>query len=87
MKRMLRWIGGGIVLLAGVWCLALLQMRYDEADIKKAIAAISQRPGFTHCSAVVISRLRGQVKVQCDEGRFVVDVVKGIIGGDDGREM
>ncbi len=75
-----RWIAGFAVIIGGVLTLSYLQGRFDHGDLKKALQAIQIRfPETSQCQARLISRFQGKVEVTCDQGAWVVDVVRGTI--------
>lgn len=85
----MRWLRRGLalgVLVVGLLALSYLQGRFDRADEKKALLALREKiPSTEGCQSVMVSRLRGLVRVECAEGSWLVDVVRGHIGGDYGK--
>ena len=83
---LMRWSAAILVLLLGVLAVSYMQGRFDEGDLKKAIAVIEARyPDATRCQVELISRLRGHLKVQCwrndQQEEWIVDLVHQTIGG------
>jgi hypothetical protein len=84
--RVLRWCLGILVVVAGVITLSYLQNRFDHADLKKAVQALEGRvEDVSKCVPEVVSRFRGHVRVKCGTEEFLVDIVKGMIGGKNGK--
>ena len=81
--KLFRWIGAALVLLSGLAVLSWLQHRFDEADLKKGLQAVEAKFPVTECRAEVVSRWHGKVRVDCREGKWLVDVIQGIIGDND----
>lgn len=85
--RIVRFLLACLVLLTGLAVLSYLQKRFDEADIRKALEAVHKKfPEALNCEATVTSRLRGEVRVICQEGSWKVNLVRGVIGGIHGKE-
>lgn len=69
-----------LVLMGGVIAVSYVQKRFDEGDTKKAIQAVQVKfPEARECRAEVISRMKGFVKVQCQDRVWQVNVVNGTI--------
>ena len=83
---MIRWGLAIGVLLVGVVVLSYLQGRFDQADLKKAVQAVQVKfPDAVDCRAEMVSRFRGRVQVRCGDQQWLVDVIKGVIGENDGH--
>lgn len=69
-----------LVVFAGIMGVSYLQKKFDDADLKKALRAIESKfPEAKSCKGQIQSRFRGLVLVQCQEGKWLVDVTRGII--------
>ncbi len=69
-----------VLVQAVIFTISYVQERFDRSDRKKALQVIQLKwPDATDCRAEVVSRFRGQVRVSCGEGSFLVDVVRGLI--------
>ena len=69
-----------MILLAGIGTVSYLQHRFDQADIRHAVEAVTLNRGIAGaCEGRLLSRWKGWVEVICPEGHFKVDVVKGAI--------
>lgn len=78
--RAIRCLLAFLMLVLGVLTVSYMQKRFDDSDLKKAVAVVQAKaPGFTGCRAAVTSRSRGRVSVVCDQGRWLVDVTQGLI--------
>lgn len=81
--KVFRFFSGLLILAAGILAVSLLQNRFDQGDVKKALAAVRLKfPEETKedaCRAEVVSRLRGQVRVRCRDKSWLVDLLRGVI--------
>ncbi|MBI3540681.1 MAG: hypothetical protein HY073_00810 [Deltaproteobacteria bacterium] len=69
-----------LVLIGGVFAVSYVQKRFDEGDTKKAIQAVRVKfPEARECQAQVMSRVKGFVKVQCENRVWQVNVVNGTL--------
>lgn len=79
MNGFLRYLAAGIVLIAGLATLSFLQKKFDDGDVRKALAVIEAKSPESHdCVATMTSRWRGVVHVTCRESQWEVDIVRGI---------
>ncbi len=76
-----------LVFLAGLFALGYLQRRFDTADRRKALEVVQAKFPERGCQAEVVSRMKGIVRVTCKKRIWRVDLVQGLLGEDDGREM
>lgn len=84
--KIIRWLLVVGLVLIGIGVLSYLQGRFDQADLRKAIHAVQVKfPRVVGCEAEMVSRWRGQVQVRCEDQRWFVDVVKGVIGDENGK--
>ena len=85
MRRLFRWMAALFLLAASVLGVSYLQGRFDRLDLTKAVRAVEAKvPGAEGCRAKLISRLHGTVRVDCGERKWTVDVVRGIMGEQNG---
>lgn len=76
----LRWLAALLVLIVGLVGLSFLQKKFDEGDLQKALGVVRLKvPGTQNCRGEILSRVRGRARVVCEEGSWIVDVVRGTI--------
>lgn len=77
---LLRGFAAALLILGGLLAVSFLQKKFDEGDLRKALQAVEIKfPGMKNCQAEILSRVRGRTRVKCEEGSWIVDVVRGII--------
>ncbi len=78
MNGFLRYAAAALVFVAGLTALSFLQEKFDEGDLRKGLSVIQEKvPEAKDCRARMESRWRGIVDVDCLDGRWEVDVLRG----------
>ena len=79
---LLRWLAAFVTLVLGIFGISTLQKKFDEGDLRKALAVVEAKAppkGLSGCRAEIVSRWRGRMRIRCDEGSWIVDVIGGTL--------
>lgn len=74
----------GFIVLGGIGAVSYMQGRFDQSDIRNAVAAVKLNRKITgECQGRILSRWKGIVEVTCSEtgndATYRVNVVAGVI--------
>lgn len=74
-----RVVTGAFLVLLGLMGVSYLQKRFDDGDLRKALAVVRGRVTDLEkpeeCAAEVVSRIKGDIRVRCGQRSWIVDVL------------